>query len=238
MSDDARAGQPAAASPNPNQPIPPMPAGPLNAPVYRAAAAGSPGPHQQGMVPPPNPIANPSGFEPTLPVVQTDYPNFWRTPAWRVLRPILALGMGVGLFFIGLISLVSVAVVIDSLTGRADPLAPDYDPTQLTAMGFLSNNLSLAALIPIALAASWLIFKQRPGHLVGVAGTLRWGWLVRCMLVILPLWVAYSALVFLWLVAAPVRCPGPRRQDTWVMVIGILLTTPIRAPAKSSASAG
>lgn len=186
-------------------------------------------PYPQDGRPAPYPVAGPGPFQPTLPVTETDYPNFWRAPAWRWWRPVVALLLAIVLVFIAIFGFVTVAILIDSMTGRVDPLSPDFDPNKVTALGFLANNLGLAALIPITLLVSWLVFKQRPGFTMSVIGSLRWGWLARCVLVILPLWVGYTALDTWLSVRAGASLDLALNRDTWVLIIGILLTTPFQA---------
>ena len=52
--------------------------------------------------------------------------------------------------------------------------------------GFLYLNLALAALIPTAGLSIWIAHRIRPRYLSSVAGGLRWKWLLRCVLVTLP----------------------------------------------------
>ena len=76
-------------------------------------------------------------------------------------------------------------------------LAAATDLDDLGPPGFLYLNLALAALIPTAGLSIWVAHRIRPRYLSSVAGGLRWKWLLRCLLVTLPVWLLYTGLGFL-----------------------------------------
>lgn len=168
-------------------------------------------------------------FKPTLPVTPTAYPRFWRTPAWTWWRPIVAVIAILVAMFAFSAMLMGVAIAFETATGRIDPTAADFDASKMTAIRFIANNLGVATLIPSALLIGWLLFRQRPGWLAGVRGAMRWGWLGRCLVLITPLWLVTMGIT-LWLDS---RAPGGLtlavHPDTWVLLIGVLLTTPLQA---------
>lgn len=208
--------------PSSNQPLPPLPAGPLNAPVHGPRLPGHPGPGQQS---PPQP--QPRQFRPTLPVKQTDYTSFWRVAAWSWWQPIVALLItGVGWLILTAI-LFGAATAIDIATGRTQ--ASEFDPNELTPLGFIGNNLGLAALIGLALFVSFVIFKQRPGYIISVLGRMRWRWLARCFLLLTPLWLIYMGAMTWWEIRTKGTLDLSVNSDTWLMLAGILLTTPLQA---------
>ena len=91
--------------------------------------------------------------------------------------------------------------------------------------GFLYLNLALAALIPAAGLSIWIAHRIRPRYLSSVAGGLRWRWLLRCVLVTLPVWLIYTALGFL---ADPP--PASARPEHWVLLlIFVVLLTPFQS---------
>lgn len=167
-----------------------------------------------------------------LPVVDSHYHQFWRTPLWRWWRPVVALVVGALIFF-GITILASVVGIgIDVATGRRT-VEELRDTTQsnlkVTPALFLVNNLSLAAMIPVGMLLGLWFFKQRPGWLSSVTGRLRWGWLGRCFAVLLPLWVVYIGLET-WLQSrSPEGLGLAVNRDTWLLLVGILLTTPFQA---------
>lgn len=177
------------------------------------------------------PLMNqPPAFEPSLPITPTSYASFWRTPRWRWWRPVVALALGVVAMFVLALVLSAGAIAFDISRGRltTQDLA-NLGLDQLTASVFLANNLSLAALILVAFFISAVIFKQRPGFLASVSGSLRWGWLGRCVLIVLPLWLIYIG--FDWFLTAEAGGFDDLavNQDTWLLVVGILITTPLQS---------
>lgn len=177
------------------------------------------------------PLMNqPPAFEPSLPTTPTSYASFWRTPRWRWWRPVVALALGVVAMFVLALVRSAGAIAFDISRGRltTQDLA-NLGLDQLTASVFLANNLSLAALILVAFFISAVIFKQRPGFLASVTGSLRWGWLGRCVLIVLPLWLIYIG--FDWFLTAEAGGFDDLavNQDTWLLVVGILITTPLQS---------
>jgi len=175
-------------------------------------------------------MTQPPAFEPSLPTTPTSYASFWRTPRWRWWRPVVAVVVGVIAMFGLALVLSAGAIAFDIARGRltTQDLA-NLGLDQLTASVFLANNLSLAALILVAFFISAVIFKQRPGFLASVSGSLRWGWLGRCVLIVLPIWLIY--LGFDWFLTAEAGGFDDLavNQDTWLLVVGILITTPLQS---------
>lgn len=171
-----------------------------------------------------------SGYQPSLPVQPTGYPAFWRTPRWRWWRALIGLAIGVAGMVLASIALTAAAIAFDLATGRmsvdeVSSLGLDH----LTPSVFLANNLALAALIPVAFLISAAVFKQRPGFLASVVGRMRWRWLGRCVLIIGPIWLLYMG--FDWVLTA--REGGfddlAVNSDSWLLVVGILITTPLQS---------
>ena len=101
-------------------------------------------------------------------------------------------------------------------------------PTQLWM------NLTLAALIPAAMLATRVAYGRPWGRLFSVTGRLRWGWLLQCMAVVAPLWVAYLAAN--WLVFGQEVLPRP---EAWIgLLVVTLLTTPLQAAGEEVAFRG
>ena len=91
--------------------------------------------------------------------------------------------------------------------------------------GFLYLNLALAALIPTAGLSIWVAHRIRPRYLSSVAGGLRWRWLLRCLLVTLPVWLIYTGLGFL--ASRRRHRPAP---DHWVLLlIMVVVLTPFQS---------
>jgi membrane protease YdiL (CAAX protease family) len=93
--------------------------------------------------------------------------------------------------------------------------------------GYLLATLSLIVLIPAAMLSIWAAHRIRPGFLSSVAGRIRWRWLLRCAVVLAPLWVLYLAISTL------VEPPQSGRPDQWwVLLIMAVLLTPGQAAAE------
>ena len=98
------------------------------------------------------------------------------------------------------------------------------DIANLGPIGFIYLNLSLIVLIPAAACRSGSCIASRPRFLSSVAGGIRWGWLLRCIAVILPLWALYTALGVL---AVPFTSARP---DHWIaLLVIVVLMTPLQA---------
>lgn len=117
-----------------------------------------------------------------LPLEQRAYHQFWRTPQTLAWRPIVAVIAAAGVGFVIALTLGMAAFTIDGLPTNPQDL-------KMTPAMFLMNNLSLAALIGIAaLVSAWLL-RQSPRWMSSVVGGLRWRWLLKCVVVVLPIWV-------------------------------------------------
>lgn len=123
-----------------------------------------------------------------LPVVPESYARMWRAPGLRWWRPIVALALGTVL-------VIAVATVILMLFLAVDPgisLAEGI----VTPGAFLANNLILAALIGVGALVSLWPMRQRPGWLFSVVGRIRWGWMIRVAVALLPVWLVMNAIDF------------------------------------------
>ncbi|WIY83514.1 CPBP family intramembrane glutamic endopeptidase [Propionimicrobium sp. PCR01-08-3] len=184
-------------------------------------------------------INYPRAFQPTLPTKPTSYPFFWRAPNWRWWRPVVAVVVGgIGMLVTSLI-FSAIGIAADVARGALNPDdLMSFDGTQMTAGLFLANNAALAALILVAFFISAAIFKQRPGFMASVTGRIRWGWLGRCAIVIVPIWLLYIG--YDWVAMA---IDGSIHEltvngDTWLLIVGILITTPLQSAGEEYAFRG
>ena len=174
-----------------------------------------------------------------LPTEPADYPRFWRGPRWRFWRPLVAVVLGTLAFLLLSAVAAGVGIGIDVATGRSAPEdLSDATTLVMTPALFLANNVSLALLVPIALLLSRWPMGQRGGWLSSVVGRLRWGWLLRCLAIMLPLWLLYVGITTWLSLSGPdaeqLRVTG----DTWILLAGILLTTPFQAAGEEYAFRG
>lgn len=95
-------------------------------------------------------------------------------------------------------------------------------------------NLTLAAFIPAALVATRVGHRRPWGRLLSVTGRVRWGWMLRAIALVTPVWVAY--LTISWFVFGQEVMPRPR---DWVgLLVVSLLTTPLQAAGEEVALRG
>ena len=166
---------------------------------------------------------------PALPAQPVAYQHVLRGPRRRWWRPLVSL-----LLVIAGILAVSIALVIVSGIGHAIMSGGDLDAFEELALDFNNpltfavQNLWLAALIPIAGLATWIAHGVRPGFVSSVLGRFRWGWFGWCLLVTVPLWIAYLGIATLIDGGDVTDTSG--RPSTWaVLLLLTFLTTPFQA---------
>ena len=190
---------------------------------YGAYGLPSPGlavPTANGMaypVPEPAPVS-------ALPTEPRPYHQMLRGPRFRWWKPIvtllLAVALGIPLMMLSLLPL----LVVGLASGAADLGLLGLDVNDLSPTAFVVVNLSLIVLIPVSGLSIWIVHQIRPRYLSSVAGGIRWRWLARCALIVLPLWLVYLAL---GLLVAP---PESSRPEQWLPLLIIVLTmTPFQA---------
>ena len=230
----------------PPPPPPPGPTPPGSTPSGWATP-GVPvdgGPQPAGAYPPANPYANPylaqpspphpHGYRsltprPALPQEPVGYHHVLRGPRRRWWRPLVSLLLVVGGILAATIALVLVsgigyAVMSGGDLSAFEELALDFE----NPVTFVVQNLWLAALIPIAGLATWIAHGVRPGFVSSVIGRFRWGWFAWCLVVTVPLWLAYIGVAAL-LDGGDVFDTSGRPQAWAVLLLLTLLTTPLQA---------
>ena len=141
---------------------------------------------------------------------------------WRGLVAILAFLV----LFFGISTVLSgVALIIEVGSGSITPEQVASGVVPITPLVLLATNIGLALMIPVAMGLQWAFFGVRPRWIWSVTGRLRWGWLGRLALVIVPFWVLYVAGSF---ALAP---EGGFTVDGTVIavVVVVVLTTPLQA---------
>ena len=156
-----------------------------------------------------------------------EYQHVLRGPRRAWWRPIASTGLvavGILIAFIGFALTLALAMVLRSGGEGFEEVITDFNDPVI----FTSQNLLLAALIPIALLATWIAHGVRPGFVSSVVGRFRWGWFGWCLLVTVPLWLAYVFGVTFILDGGIGDMAG--RPSTWVALIVLtFLTTPLQA---------
>ena len=118
-------------------------------------------------------------------------------------------------------------IVAGAISGDPDLGLLNFDVNNLSPAAFVAVNLSLIVLIPVSGLSVWIVHQIRPRYLSSVAGGIRWRWLARCVLILLPLWLVYLAI---GLVVTPSQSPRP---EQWLPLLIIVLTmTPFQAASE------
>ena len=177
---------------------------------------------------PPPPAFQPPGPVSAMPDGPRPYQQMLRGPRYRWWKPLLCLLLVVPLALL-MMALAIVPVLIAGLvTGAPDLVAyitgATTDIANLGPVGFIYLNLTLIVLIPASGLSIWIVHGVRPRFLSSVAGGIRWGWLMRCVAVILPLWALYTGMGVL---VEPFTSPRP---DHWIaLLVIVVLMTPLQA---------
>ena len=179
------------------------------------------------------PPADPATFAPAAPPAPLTYDHALSPVRgwWRGALAIVLLVIG---YLVVSTVLGGIAIVIDLGLGnltQEDLLAGTIG---FTPALMLLNNLSLAALIPIALLLQRWLFGVRFRWLFSVQGGLRWRWLGRIALIIVPLWVVYLGVTFLLDPSGTIRLDG----TAIALLVIVLLTTPLQAAGEESGARG
>ena len=198
-----------------------------------------PDPALAGYPPPVQPYASaaiaPYAYLPVLPIKRSALPDeprlyhqMLRGPRRRWWRPLVALllivPLALPLMFAAIIP-VALLGVIQGVPDLSSYVASVSNIEDLGPAGLLYVNLALATLIPTAGLSIWIAHRIRPRYVSSVAGGLRWRWLLRCLVVTLPVWSLYIGLGYL--TDPP---PDSARPDHWVLLlILVLLLTPFQS---------
>ena len=188
------------------------------------------------------PLPVPSGLHyppvrrrrPRLPETPVRYLHLLRGPTRAWWRPIVSFLVLVAVFALLSVPAYLITMAYGLLSGEAtiDTLelwidrAADLEGV-IGPGGYLLTTLSLIVLIPAAMLSIWAVHRIRPGFLSSVAGRIRWRWLLRCAVVLAPLWVLY--LTVSTLVEPP---QSGRPEQWWVLLVMAVLLTPGQAAAE------
>lgn len=170
---------------------------------------------------------------PQLPVQPREYHEFYRAPANRWWKPLVAILTAAAAWFLGTIVVMLIAWLLDPSIVGGTPSKPDL---KITPIAFLANNVAIALAVPISYLTQWLVFGQRPKWLSSVVGGFRWGWFGRCVAILLPLWVGMLAVEVL--ISGEGLSGLAPNSSTVLLAVGILLTTPFQAAGEELALRG
>lgn len=165
---------------------------------------------------------------PALPTQPSRYSQLLRGPRYRWWKPLLTAALTLGLY-LGFVMVTLVPPLVAGLVTGTPDLA-NYVFTTLTDLGnlgpvgFIAINLSLVVLIPATMLSVWIVHGVRPKFLSSVAGGIRWRWMLRCLLVVVPVWLLYVGVTLLF--GVPTGGPPPQ----WLaLLLIVLVLTPFQA---------
>ncbi len=167
-----------------------------------------------------------------LPIIGAEYPQLLRTPRSRWWHPLLSTGLVLGSVLV-LLAVLTLPMMLALVAEVGWDVFVSADPADLarveealfSAPMMLLNNLMLAAFIGVALLAVAVCHPVAARFVHSVQGRIRWRWLLRAHLVLLPLFLVY--VLGTWaLDGAPT---APRAEDwVWLVAMGLVLT-PLQA---------
>lgn len=219
---------------------PPPPPPPAVQPWTSAPFPAADGAFGSSFAPPPPPGYLPGAGQAgiaastsALPVEPREYHQFYRAPRFRWWKPLAAIGAFVVAWFLAAVPPVVIALGWDLSHngGKLDPNAIDLN----TPAMFLGNNVSIAVAIIAAVLVSWMVYRQRPRWLSSIEGGFRWRIFWRF------LGIAFLGMAVAWAVEAAL---GGGVGDltitpaTWVLLVGIVITTPFQAAGEEYAMRG
>lgn len=186
----------------------------------------------------------PLGTDATAPAPVRPHPDALRSwPYHQALRAVkrgwwrgalAILGLVVGFLIVNTLFSI-VGIVFDLLTGRTDLDALARGEVQLSPAVMLANNLSLAALIPLAMLLQWGLYGLRPRFLSSVVGAFRWRLLAKQALIVVPVWLAYVGLSY---VLSPPGGEFRLTADSIALLLVVLLTTPLQSAGEEYGARG
>lgn len=199
--------------------------------------AAQPGPGQSPYPPPMQPVQTAPVMRPIdpMPTEPREYHQLNRGPRYAWWRPLLTLLLTLG-FYLGLtffmgFGLGLLAVVTGQDVSRWLDSFTSGQAMDAWAFGFL--EVSLIILIPIAMLSSWIVNRIRPRYMSSVAGGLRWRWLLRCLMITVPVWMIFLGLQ-LWLDWDY----GPKPKQWGALLVMVIIGIPLQSAAEEYAFRG
>ncbi|MCE1178097.1 MAG: CPBP family intramembrane metalloprotease [Micrococcales bacterium] len=151
-------------------------------------------------------------------------------------RPIVGILLGAVLAIAAVMSTGIYALAIAVLQGSPDPVRQVdtwLTGQHVSAETQLVMDIGLGSLIVAAILAVGVVY-QRWTTLHSVVGRIRWGWLLRCWLTLLPLWLL--VIVGGWAIDGA-ESRGPSGDWLWVLLLSLVLT-PFQAAGEEYATRG
>jgi len=139
------------------------------------------------------------------------------------------------LFAIGAQLVLIIPLMIYVVAAGLDPIQVinNMAAEKVDAITFAYLILGLASLIPLSMLANRIAHGVRPRYLSSVAGGFRWRWLLRCLMITVPLFVIYMVLqlVLDW-------DPGARPEQWIALLIMVIIGIPFQSAGEEYAFRG
>ena len=189
-----------------------------------------PHPYGPGERPGPTPPVVPAG---PMPDVPREYHQLLRGPRHTWWRPLVALALAAVMVVAFAIAALPITGAIGFAFGVEDVIAAITDLDDLGPIGFLYVNLSIIGFIPAVMFAVWIAHRVRPRYVSSVAGGIRWRWLLRCVVVLVPVWALYLG------IEALLTDPTSPRPPQWPLLLAmVLVLTPFQAAGEEYLTRG
>lgn len=157
---------------------------------------------------------------PDASVTARPYHHLLRGPRFAGWRAALTFALAIAFAMLSATAVLGVAKAL----GADAAIDSVFEGNEIDPLGFAFGNIVLALLIPSALLATRVAHGRGAGRLSSVTGRIRWRWLLRCMAVLLPLFVVYLALDLV------IDRPEDGMHPQWAMLsLVILASTPLQA---------
>ena len=164
-----------------------------------------------------------------------DYQHIQRGPTWRWWKPLAAIALFLGFLLVVIIPL-GVSIFVASLLDGVDIDDTDSFDVWLvgSAWGFFLTMISLAALIPVSIFAMRITFGRPMGYVSSVTGRFRFGWALRCVACVTPVWIALMVVLYFF----SSTFDGSQHRSVLLMVAIAVLVVPLQSAGEEFAFRG
>ncbi|SDS52549.1 CPBP family intramembrane glutamic endopeptidase [Microlunatus soli] len=204
--------------------------GPAGNAAGGAYGAGGYGAGGYGAVQPAAPPERPG----PMPITPREYQQLPRGLRFAGWRPVVAIVLTV-VFAIGAQLLLMVPLMIYVVAAGLDPMSVigGMVSGKVDPIAFAYLIAGLASLIPLSMLANRIAHGIRPRYLSSVVGGFRWGWLARCLMITLPLFIVYIGLQLL-----VDGQTGPKPEGWIALLIMVVIGIPFQSAGEEYAFRG
>lgn len=170
-----------------------------------------------------------------MPTEPVEYQQMLRGPRHAWWRPLLTVLLCV--VFVLVVQVVAGfvvgAIAVATGTDVNQVMQRMSDTSSMVPLNFSVVIIGLVGLIPSAMFASWIVNGVRPRYLASVTGGFRWRWLLRCLMITVPIFLIYLGLQFVigW-------GNSPRPGHWGILLIMVLIGIPFQSAGEEYAFRG